>query len=122
MGVEGNRRKIKEGEMNTFETKKIGVGPHTHAEVQISLREKTIKLVLLHFDNGTLDDSYSRFMDVPWFRENESLEEMGRMVLITAERLGLVAEGKTQAVIADVDDAARYQRSLPRDLKPGERI
>ena len=79
--------------MNPYEPKKIGVGPHTHAEVQISFQKQTIQLVLLRFENGQLDDSYSRFMDVPWFRKDESVDEMGRMVLVTAERLGLVAEG-----------------------------
>jgi hypothetical protein len=95
----------------SVDTKKVGVGPHTHAEVQVSLREKTIKLVLLRFENGQLDDSYSRFMDVPWFRKDESLEEMGRMVLVTAEHLGLVAEGKTQATIIDIENAVRYNCS-----------
>jgi hypothetical protein len=89
----------------SFDTKKIGVGTHTHAEVQISFLSKTIKLVLLRFENGALEDSYSRFMDVPWFGKDESLDEIGRMVLVTAEHLGLVAEGKTEARIIDVDSA-----------------
>jgi len=89
----------------SIDTRKIGVGLHTHAEVQISIREKTIKLVLLRFENGALDDSCSHYTDVPWFRKDESVEEMGRMVLVTAEHLGLVEEGKTEARIIDIDSA-----------------
>jgi hypothetical protein len=98
--------------MNPYETRRIGVGVHTAAEVQVSFQEKAIKLVRLRFENGKLDDSYSWYIDVPWFRENESLEELGRKVLTAAEYLGLVSEGKTQAIICDMDDAVRHRRSM----------
>jgi hypothetical protein len=93
--------------MNPYETRRIGVGVHTAAEVQISPREKTITLVLLRMEGGRAEDSCC--INVPW-QENESLEELGRMVLITAEKLGLVLEGKTDAHIIDVDCAARFNR------------
>jgi hypothetical protein len=80
--------------------------------VQISFQGRTIKLVLLRLEDGKLEDSHSCYIDVPWFRENESLEELGRKVLTTAEYLGLVSEGKTQAIICDMDDAVRHQGSM----------
>ena len=76
--------------------------------------------MLLRFENGALDDSCSRYTDVPWFRKDESVEEMGRMVLVTAEHLGLVEEGKTEARIIDVDSAPRYGAQSPTTQTGGD--
>jgi hypothetical protein len=89
-------------------SRRIGVGVHTEAEVQISFQDKTIKFVLLRFDNGKLDDSHSCHIDVPW-QENQSLEELGHMVVAAGKQLGLIAD-TTQVDIVDMEIAVHYNR------------
>jgi len=113
---QGVHRKVCEfgpsnGASHVHVTRKIGVGIHTAADVLISFHNKTITLMLLRFEGGVLENSATCYVDVPWFGKDESLEEMGRKVLVTAEQLGLVEEGKTEARIIDIGVAVHHNHT-----------